>query len=1284
MGVAMVHDASEPVDASAWIAARPGGVGAVAAWCAADGSRRLAASGTDGLIHVWDVDTREPVVVPGFQRPVHEPLIELVAWSGPDGVRLASAGGGSVRVWDPQTGNLVCPTLAGHTSWVSGLTVWTAPDGSSRLASASADGTVQVWDPQTGHRLGDPLGGHAGAVHDITSWILPDGSARLASVDNTGTIRVWSPDSGTVIGRVRTSQVSGLCSLASWVEPGGQILVGFGRGDGIIEVVDPDTGRTHSRLLGHHTWVHALTVWTDADGGVRLGSASMDGTIRIWDPHAGAPIGDPITGALTAGTHGGLAVWEGRDGRRCLASAANGVLRIWDAETRVLAAELSMWRAAALWALASWMTADGHPRLAAAGDDPSVRIWDAETGAELGQPLTGHTATVWTMTCWSDADGHPYLASAGDDGTIRRWDGEAIDGYGDPIHGHAGWIPSVAAWQAPDGTPLLASGGADGAIRIWDPHTGAAVGELDTSNTGCTWILALTTWSTPDGSTHVAFAGNNPHVYVWHPDDGRVDVLTVGYTDWIRALTTWTGGDGHRKLACGGVDGTIRIWDIDAGTTSGEPIAAHVGWVRALVTWADSNHQTLLASAGADDSTIRIWDPQTGTAVGQPLTGHQRGVWTLATWTASDGRTRLASTGPDGTVRLWDPQTGHAIRTIEVGPVTMWGLSDAATTDDLLDRRRLADAIADQLDRSARTRSSAPDGPIVVSIEGPWGSGKTSLMKLIRKRLSQRSAPSEPPPKAGHPLTIHEALRLVRQHQNRAAPTAEPIGDNPFRGIVTVWFNPWEHQSGEQIWAGLTHEIIEAAGSVLYPSEQARQRYWFTRNLARTDRYGLRRALHRRTLSPLFGVALAAVVAQLAIAVAELNKPFSVLGYTITAANLALGVSLAFLLVGGAHTAVRHLWSPAVHHLPAEIFHQPVSGTAIPDGATMADANTDPLHHARAGALYMYQHDIGDVITDLGNHGYDLVVFIDDIDRCRPATSVEVFEAVNLLLSGVVSRTSLCTHFVIGLDPQVVADHLDRNYEDTQRNIGDWADAPRPTPHGDDPSPGWAFLRKLIQLPVLVPHVPDGGIERFVDRVTSPNRPTTVVPAPTTPDPTPPTAAPRTAPPSPPPGFAHRPTEAVPTTPEPTTPVDIIPWRTLQQHPDVRATLIRRLAAQPDRSLREAKRLINVWQLYARLSAPLGHETQPGMATRRAEHLILLAEIVTRWPALQRPLHRHIDQRRGLQILADHAEDDAAWDNAVRQLGLNPARYRNALENLRQLLQEHDAHAIAKLADLLL
>ena len=65
------------------------------------------------------------------------------------------------------------------------------------LATASEDGTVRLWDPATGQPIGDPLTGHTGAVTGVA--FSPDGH-RLATASDDGTVRLWDPTTGQPVG----------------------------------------------------------------------------------------------------------------------------------------------------------------------------------------------------------------------------------------------------------------------------------------------------------------------------------------------------------------------------------------------------------------------------------------------------------------------------------------------------------------------------------------------------------------------------------------------------------------------------------------------------------------------------------------------------------------------------------------------------------------------------------------------------------------------------------------------------------------------------------------------------------------------------------------------------------------------------------------------------------------------------------------------------------------------------------------------------------------------------
>jgi hypothetical protein len=98
----------------------------------------------------------------------------------------------------------------------------------------------------------------------------------------------------------------------------------------------------------------------------------------------------------------------------------------------------------------------------------------------------------------------------------------------------------------------------------------------------------------------------------------------------------------------------------------------------------------------------------------------------------------------------------------------------------------------------------------------------------------------------------------------------------------------------------------------------------------------------------------------------------------------------------------------------------------------------------------------------------EIILFIDDLDRCLPSVTVEVLQAINLFMSG---QLQGC-RFVLGLDQAVVAAQINEMY-----GQGELA---KEMTYGDDPTPGWSFLRKMIHLPVILPRLTDDTVEGYV------------------------------------------------------------------------------------------------------------------------------------------------------------------------------------------------------------
>ncbi|HXZ73552.1 MAG TPA: WD40 repeat domain-containing protein, partial [Streptosporangiaceae bacterium] len=569
---------------------------------------------------------------------------------------LASAGGdGTVRIWDPATGQLRA-VLEGHQGWVYAVCPLTVA-GKQLLASAGVDGTVRIWDPQTGQQRVS-LEGHQGGVYALCP-VTVAGKELLASAGADGTVRIWDPATGQqrILPEGHPGGVYAVCALTV---AGKQLLASAGA-DGTVRIWDPRTGQLRTTLEGHQREVNGVCRVTVA-GKELLASASIDRTVRIWDPQTG------LLRATLEGHQDG--VWAvcalTVAGKQLLASAgADGTVRIWDPQTGRQRTTLEGHQ--------DWVcsvcpvTVAGKELLASVGDGGTVRIWDPATGQQHVS-LEGHQGGVYAL-CPVTVAGKERLASAGADGTVRIWDPQT-GRQRTTLEGHQDGVWAVCPVTVA-GKERLASAGSDGTVRIWDPQTGQQHVSLQGHEGGVYALCPVTV----AGKELLASAGSGGAVRIWDPATGRQRITLEGHQGGVRAVCPVTVA-GKELLASAGSDGTVRIWDPQTGQQH-TALEGHVGlpWFVCPVTVAG---EELLAS-GSADGTIRIWDPRTG----QPRTvleGHRAEVNDVCQ-VAVDGKELLASAGDDGMVRMWDPETGACPLTVPThypGQATAWAAESLA------------------------------------------------------------------------------------------------------------------------------------------------------------------------------------------------------------------------------------------------------------------------------------------------------------------------------------------------------------------------------------------------------------------------------------------------------------------------------------------------------------------------------------------------------------------------------------------------------------------------------
>ena len=555
------------------------------------GKQLLASAGTDGTVRIWDPQTGEQrTMMEGHHGGVNGVCPVTVAGKQ----LLASAGGdGTARIWDLQTGRQrIMMEGDGGVLWsICPITV----AGKELLASASEDGTIQIWDPQTGQQR-ITLEGHLGGVWSVCP-ITVAGEELLASAGRDGTVRIWDPQTGhqraTLEGHQR--EVNGVCP----VTVAGKKLLASAGSDRMIRIWDPGTGQARTLLEGHQDGVWAVCPVTVA-GKELLASASSDGTVRIWDPGTG---------------HERITLEGHQDWVYALCPV------------RVAGKEL----------------------LASGGDGGTVRIWDPETGQQR-TTLEGHQGGVYSV-CPVTVAGRELLASAGSDGTVRIWDPETghervtLEGHQDGV-----WAVCPVTVAA---KKLLASAGSDGTVRIWDPETGHQRTTLE-GHHGSVWTVCPVTVA---GKQLLASAGSGGTVRIWDPETGQQRTALESHRGGVRAVCPVTVA-GKQLLASADNDGMVRIWDPETGQQRTLLEGRGILWAMCPVTVAGDD---LLASSGSD-GVVRIWDPETGQQR-IVLAGHRADVGGVCPVTVA-GKGLLASVGDDGTVRFWDPETGACPLTV--------------------------------------------------------------------------------------------------------------------------------------------------------------------------------------------------------------------------------------------------------------------------------------------------------------------------------------------------------------------------------------------------------------------------------------------------------------------------------------------------------------------------------------------------------------------------------------------------------------------------------------------
>ena len=354
----------------------------------------------------------------------------------------------------------------------------------------------------------------------------------------------------------------------------------------------------------------------------------------------------------------------------------------------------------------------GRPVAVAGCEDATVRICDLTTGQLAGRPIVSQSGPIWALAV-GERDDQPIAVIGSEDGSIRILDLDNQILLSSPLTGHVAAINSVALGFS-SGNLIAISASDDYTLRTWDLRSSQQIavfeGHTDWVNGVAIGIL--------EGRSIAISGSSDETVRIWDLESGDPVQVLTGHTGSVSSVAFGV-LEGSPIAISGSADETVRVWDLETGRLN-FTFTGHVGRVRTVALGVLGGRP--IAISGGDDRTVRVWDLKDNAPLGPPLIEHSEAVRTLAS-EVQGGRWFITSGSDDGTVRVWAAERNQV----------EW-LSDAPADEDLLGRQPLAYALAARL---RRFYEDEPGTSFLVHIDGPWGTGKSTLLLLLRAELEK-------------------------------------------------------------------------------------------------------------------------------------------------------------------------------------------------------------------------------------------------------------------------------------------------------------------------------------------------------------------------------------------------------------------------------------------------------------------------------------------------------------------------------------------------------------------
>jgi len=370
-------------------------------------------------------------------------------------------------------------------------------------------------------------------------------------------------------------------------------------------------------------------------------------------------------------------------------------------------------------------------------------------------------------------------------------------------------------------------------------------------------------------------------------------------------------------------------------------------------------------------------------------------------------------------------------------------LSDKPTENDLLGFMTYAEALAGFI------LHPKTDKPLTIAINAVWGSGKSSLMYMIRRELHRQVMVASAVARRdflkrrslgwlNRILDMWGRIRELTGSRISSLWNKNPKNHQPKSPLPAVWFNAWKYDNEEAIWAALALCVINQVAE----QSSILRRFWIK---LRLRGFNFRQLL-LDILKSLLSLVVLAGIGILGVLIISLIQ-----GRPLETAFRDILVSI---LLGGVVAAVQ------------------LGRSIVESSKNLLNLQIDkyiqaqPNYQEKIGFLAEFENDFKRLVNVVTQQGkYPLVIFIDDIDRCDVPKAADLIEAINIFLN-----TDHCV-FIIGMDMTTVAASIEVRYEKLREFLN---------PTGKLVL-GQQFLEKIVQIVFPIPQPDSTAMKRFIE-----------------------------------------------------------------------------------------------------------------------------------------------------------------------------------------------------------